>query len=110
VTETPAKILRRAAELMRERAEHAAILNPSPWTVAIEGTPEVPWVKSGKGGVIAPAYLVEAEHIAAMHPGVALALADWLDDEATNGIAPDPNPALKFARTYLGEENPDGVG
>lgn len=68
-----AETLRRAASLMRERAEKAT---PGPWRVSghdvvndYEQVAET-WLK------------VDAEHIAGMHRGVALAVADWLDREA----------------------------
>jgi hypothetical protein len=48
-------------------------------------------------------------HIAAMHPGVALAVAEWLETEAAmadqrgNSTEGQTFHALKVARAYLGE-------
>ena len=106
----PSQELREAAKLMRERAEGASILSPGPWSVAVEGVPEVPWVKSAKGGVIAPGYLVDATYIASMHPAVARPLAAWLDFEArvADGDGEEyllnecGQLALATARAYLG--------
>lgn len=75
----PADELRTAAEKLRKLATGAA---PGPWTVNIWGNvltardeemAEVWPLGSGTGN---------AEFIAAMHPGVGIALADWLDFEA----------------------------
>lgn len=89
--------LRRAADLMRKRAETAS---PGPWVSHIGGG----WLKGWE-----------------MHPGVALAVADWLDyrgcqfetamkcgiaypKEKTIAAIPDNANALAVARAYLGEE------
>jgi len=100
-TESPAETMRRAAKRMRERAEHAA---PSPWkqndTEVIDGDQET--VVDG----LNPA---NAEHIADMHPGVAHAVANWLQlaaaDYAVHGkdAAGHWAYALDVARAYLGE-------
>lgn len=76
--------LRRASKLMRERA-HAA--TPGPW-VSLDGGDRL--IHDPGHDLDPPVYVVDepmsnaanAEHIAAMHPGVALALAGWLDAEA----------------------------
>lgn len=131
--------LREAARLMRERAEAAT---PGPWdrplTVRyknvvtawkpadeprrewLDGRPErcavvtTPTWDTGKfmrqrGGR-------DLEHIAAWHPGVALAVADWLDGEASFRVAAHdfgltggavtlgPDPALAVARAFLGRQ------
>ena len=103
---TPAEQLRQAAKLMRERAEAASLLSPPPWyVVPAEGMPPVPWVKSAKCHVIAPGYLVDCEHIAGMHPGVALAVADWLDRFGDKMYCYGPaefDHALAIARAFLG--------
>ena len=45
-----------------------------------------------------------AAYIAMMHPPVALALADWLDDEAARGLGrPDNVAAYAVARAVLRE-------
>lgn len=88
---TPAAELRAAAARLRQLA---ADTSPGPWPLAYdtccttEDCPHAPWV-SGVG----PLTHVESDHgedamsaavhwIAAMHPGVGVALADWLDDAA----------------------------
>jgi len=76
--------LRRAAEKMRERAK-AATNGPYIATVAgghveIHGHDHF-WVATAGCDETSQAHR-DAEHIAAMHPAVALAVADWLDAEA----------------------------
>jgi hypothetical protein len=46
-------------------------------------------------------------HIAAMHPGIGTALADWLDSEADHGNSIDP-AALTLARriSAVGAQQP----
>jgi hypothetical protein len=123
-----AEVLREAAALMRERAEAAT---PGPWSAADEhgllGPDASPaWCVSnmrpgfesmspteGYIGDVAETSLGfpeqrdqhNAEHIASWHPAVALAVADWLDDEAfmhDNG-RPMSSAALATATAYLGE-------
>jgi hypothetical protein len=107
--ETPAETIRRAAALMRERAQ---------------GQPETPWlaVAPEDAGSLAkivtadvPEWIVArtladaADHIASWHPLVALAVAEWLETEAhmvdLRGNSPEGQTfgALKVARAYLGE-------
>jgi hypothetical protein len=98
MAENPADTIRRAAALMRERAEKAT---PSPWRdSAVDGNryaalvsdvmpagrkPGGGWdVTEGYGG-----YLIgesvqsqDRQHIASWHPAVALAIAAWLDEAA----------------------------
>lgn len=107
--------LREAARLMRARAEAAT---PGPWCVMSED--EKMFVTTGPTGRdVAEVYewstgLGNPEHIAAMRPAVALAVADWLDraadeewccdeckfaPENTQNLAHD---ALAVANAYLG--------
>jgi hypothetical protein len=100
-----AEALRRAAALMRERAEAAeASLTPDWWEAHA-----LDWL-TGASGV--PSL---AAHIASWHPAVALAVADWLDEAAAliaaafnpEGLVehrPDLRAALAAARAYLGED------
>ena len=108
-----AAVLREAAALMRERAEAATA---GPWRVGAEGSEgsrvnpktgdkreDSHWIASVNGRV-QPEDGYNATHIASWHPAVALAVADWLEDEAEwveAGSAAD-GPALVLATTYLG--------
>ncbi len=77
---TADEFLREAATLLRERAEAAT---PGPWARGDPSTVEntrASCVIDGDGGM--PCSDEDAAHIAMMHPGVALALADWLDEVA----------------------------
>lgn len=80
---TPFETLRRAAALMRERAEQVW---PEPWHAAEFVGDDI-------------------QHFAAWRPSVALALADWLDDVAEgcehNGRCAAFG-AERIARAYLG--------
>jgi hypothetical protein len=129
--QSPADVLRAAASLMRERA--GAATSPDwpdrPWQVTeCAGQPGDPRdgcpciVYQGEYGPDGHAqspliqYVADAEaaefaaYIASMHPGVALAVADWLDAEAERAERPgsfalhslSPGP-LAIARAYLGE-------
>ncbi len=108
-----ADVLRRAATLMRERAEAAT---PGPWQthgqwVRQKMTWDQPseFVVSGCADAGIQRQRADAAHIASWHPAVALAVADWLDDVATFGTPTDGHlrpclvPALAVARAYLGE-------
>jgi hypothetical protein len=130
--DTPADTIRRAAQLMRERA---TAVRPGPWH-AEPGSISLPGDKPWPSDYVAPATGVprfkvhseaDAEHIAAMHPGVTTAIADsWehqaddmADWEANESIAGglllpvvrsnkhgtrhDWTATLAAARTYLGE-------
>ena len=108
--QTPADELRAAAEKLRALADAAT---PGPWeqtgigdygwTVTTPGTHVAETDDSDRGRA-------DADWIAAMHPGVGLALADWLDLAATEY---DPaadvqetdrshDAALAVARAVLG--------
>lgn len=124
-----AELLRRAACLMRERAEAATA---GPWTAkdpwaCVVAPADTPVAKHSPrndareieayGGLLIGESIIKAdrEHIASWHPAVALAVADWLEDTALgieSAFAPSlyeqsrPNVqcALAVARAYLGEE------
>lgn len=76
-----AEELREAARLLRERAEKAT---PGPWASLDGGDRLVAWKPDGDGDFD---YVIDepignadnADYIALMHPGVGLALADFLD-------------------------------
>ena len=104
-----AETLRRAASLMRERAEEAT---EGPWTTWADPKPgidkaavETAWTRGDPddGGSLVTDWcdLPDAEHIASWHPAVALAVADWLD--ATAARIEEIHEALTVARAYLGE-------
>lgn len=105
-----AAILRRAASVLRERAANAT---SGPWAPmrsgAVAGTMQgskiMETVAHTFPGGNGPKH--NAHYIALMHPGVGLALADWLDFEAkwldgrpryTEGLA------IAVARAVLGEQ------
>ena len=121
-----ADLLRRAAALMRERAEATVDMQGGDWrAVEYEGTE---WagpsycIENGEGQPLFDeigngpdeARRALAEHIASWHPAVALAVADWLDSvvDAVDGTRPsggstiaivDERHALTIARTYIGQ-------
>ena len=103
--------LRQAAETLRARAQASS---RAPWVVDGEGDLEGTEVRAARGAGPTVAQTVplgyerrraNAAYIATMHPGVGLALADWLDDEAKaagyheNRIIPS---ALTIARLING--------
>lgn len=114
-------LLRRAAALMRERAEKAT---PGTWQANPDG---LVWANPPRLGdpVSGSTEIEDAQHIASWHPAVALAAADWLEAEARIHDAPDAVRsgmekatgqewevratvstlplAAAFARAYLGE-------
>lgn len=116
-----AEVLRRAAALMRERAEAAT---SSPWHYENGATGFAPMVV-GDSMAVAETFdkphLSDAQHIASWHPAVALAVADWLDATAAEheSDAADPRVnsffaafdtaadfgAIAVARAYLGEQS-----
>ena len=105
-----AETLRRAAALMRERAEAAT---PGLWVAAVvRGRPIVfDTADLPEPVVFDEEFTVgNAEHIASWHPAVALAVADWLEaaarDEEADVVTAgrgDDYP-LAVARAYLGED------
>ena len=81
--------LREAARVLRERAEAARdALGTAPWTFTGIGWNNVQGTTydGGNGGTELASTITEetAAYIATMHPGVGLALADWLDGAASN--------------------------
>ncbi len=93
---TPVETLREAARLMRERAQSAT---PGPWQsffgrVRRDGTDLFLTTTAGDYG--------DSPYVASWHPTVALAVADWLDDEADIGRICVPRAAVIVARAYLG--------
>lgn len=96
-------LLRRAAALMRERAEAAT---PGPWSNRRGPGEHV--VRHDSGAPLAATNTrADRRHIASWHPLVALAVADWLEAQAYSiYVTPDlPSAAaaLIAARAYLGE-------
>lgn len=114
-----AELLRRAAALMRERAEAAT---PGPW-LNRRGPGEHVLVVNGVVNVETANPREDRRHIASWHPAIALAVADWLDLSASDAWAWGPmcpcgdvcddcddnsweqhaRKALAVARAYLGE-------
>lgn len=110
-----AETLRKAAALMRERAEAAT---PGPW----EHDPVVAYLYvEQQAGAYADVAVdtdgrrEDSVHIASWHPAVALAVADWLDSLGTlaetlgvqeMSMASQGNyaHALTVATAYLGEQ------
>lgn len=117
-----AGLLRRAAALMRERAD-AAI--PPPWLAEGVGGIRMDGQRDGYQVMSPPNRIARcqygnwngrenAEHIASWHPAVALAVADWLDNEALvwDRVGPSAGVAatapayalpVAVASAYLGE-------
>lgn len=119
-----AETLRRAAALMRERAEAAS---PGPWSCdgksGIDdlhfGHVGLPVLRGPHGPNSYGPSLADTQHMAGMDPPVALALAAWLEYEAERffnaydaspsvryiAITPrEHNLAMDIANAYLGED------
>lgn len=113
---TPAEELRAAAKLMRERAEAAT---PGPWHPASrvweqetfaavlgpEGDGDHPRTWLMATGTNPVSREANASHAASWHPGVALAVADWLARFADPVYCYGPveyDAALNIARAYRG--------
>lgn len=103
--------LREAAKVLRERAEAAT---PGPWEIQ-QGTPTMgggTWTlrTAGQPGIRLGVHEYQhgpgnADYIATVHPGVGLALADWLDYEASivSGWIPESRSrAIVLADLILG--------
>jgi hypothetical protein len=118
MAESPAETLRRAAKRMRERAGTAT---PGPWRpvagiwqsetfAAVIGPKGVPenaetWLMATGHG--AASQEADADHASSWHPGVALAVAEWLDAAAQAwDERMEWDEALIVARAYLGEAQP----
>jgi len=106
---TPADTLRSAARLMRGRA-HAA--EGPPWVIhPAEHRPHGYDVVADRLVVAEVPCPACVQHVASWHPGVALAVADWLDEEADDAATTHQSidlehvyrSALAVARGYLGE-------
>jgi hypothetical protein len=95
--------MRRAAELMRDRA---ALVPPPPWYPAVHDVT----TRDGLDVIASSGLTVRAQYVASMHPGFAAAVADLLDKIAWMGEL-DPemlgrvgcDEAIAIARAYLGE-------
>lgn len=122
---TPAETLRAAAKVLRERAEAAT---PGPWgftdseaAASLVNLPDDGMVVMYGGDTPValcadefyenepgePAPVNDAQYIATMHPGMGLALADWLDLTARRfdeglGYPGDYEKPLTVARLILG--------
>lgn len=113
-----AERLREAARVLRERAEVADVhpKNQLPWMVDPDSPRTVlaPKDVDGYDGLLI-ARQVEppnASYVVTMHPGVGLALADWLDDYASwvevfrdTARTRENTPALRVADQILGSES-----
>jgi hypothetical protein len=105
---SPADELRTAAEKIRALVEGATT---GPWSVNSWGH-----VETGGFETVAEVWPLSAEpganaaYIAAMHPGVGLALAAWLEAEAFqvshNGRSVATHHALAVARAINSQEQP----
>lgn len=99
--------LREAARVLREDSEAASRSDAEgPWTWRVTGDKKWAVVMDADGSWMAQVDDDDrAAYIATMHPGVGLALADWLDNAAANvdfmqavidaGRVENPNAALK---------------
>lgn len=112
VSLSAAEELRTAAALMRDRARNAT---PGPWETdsddcCVGSAPmnrpgDDYWVLMRPGATRG-----DLAHIASWHPAVALAVADWLEAEASAAdreYEGDPTyflPSVTVARTYLGTQ------
>ncbi len=103
-----ADLLRRAAAKLRD-ALNADYLTPAPWD-CLDGGDRLVHIEPPTGAI---EYVVDepmsnpsnAEYIALMHPPVALALADWLDEAAASW---DRDDALAVRIEAHGHKRPEG--
>ncbi|MFJ3834477.1 hypothetical protein ACIPY6_03050 [Streptomyces sp. NPDC090054] len=104
---TPADELRAAAEKLRTLAAEAS---PAPWTANRWGNVETAgYEEVAEVWPLRAKPHANADHIAAMHPGVGTALADWLDATASYYTPGPAHPthvvhALAVARAILGSQ------
>lgn len=113
MTDTPAKTIRRAVTLIRDRAREVP---HGPWHWQALGDHGYPQRVYNESAVIVAesftgpdARMADAEYIASWHPLVALAVADWLEASAKAHEGTSVNTAsysLKIALVYLGEPMP----
>ncbi|WP_127468670.1 hypothetical protein [Streptomyces sp. B27] len=113
----PADQLRAAAEKLREEAARAHRASPAPWTVTDEHVVRCAdgMVVADRSGTDHPAERADLPYIALVHPGVGLALADWLERAAVNAaVLTWPNDvvegALAVARQLLGTTEGESAG
>ena len=93
--------LREAAALLRERVSKATL---GPWDHVVGAGGDIAWVERRNiETVFATHDIGTSAYIAAMHPPVALALADWLDLAADDHDAGCPSdcPATRVADAIL---------
>ena len=99
-----AETLRRAASLMRQRAEAAT---EGPWRSQRGPGESVVAATEGIAQMTSLRPREDRRHIASWHPAVALAVADWLDVQAerveVGFCGKVGEQALTVARAYLGE-------
>ena len=124
MSESPAATIRRAAALMRERAQAAT---EGPWEHPLpnevtfgyhqDGSRHTAtWIATTDAGdeIGEDGENANAEHIASWHPVVALAVAEWLEAalvmaelaESEGAFINPRSYALKVARAYLNEPVP----
>ena|SRR5690606_5605766 len=105
--------LREAAKVLRERAEAAS---EGPWWDIRAGLPgtDAEWIVDSDPTFIASTHIdsdrgkSDATYIATMHPGVGLALADWLDADADlsdDMDMPCEDEAVRLAGLILGSKS-----
>lgn len=108
-----AETLRKAASLMRERAEAAT---PGPWRTSHARQTHV-WADRDPAGFDAfhvahccdalgrDADAGDAEHIASWHPDVALAVADWLESAWMDWVREESSLGARSVRSMSGASN-----
>jgi hypothetical protein len=100
MADSPAALLRQAAELIRQRT---ALVPPSPWYAALHDVTTY----DGLNVIASSGLTVRAQYVASWQPVVALAVADWLEAEADHADrlshvnAHLLAGALAVARAYL---------
>lgn len=96
-----AETLRKAAALIRERAE-AATNDGYPWISRPHFSRRNCQTVQTRGQVYVAHYVTDAdgEHIASWHPAVALAVAEWLDATARESEIESDDPRLRNFFTF----------